>query len=265
MRNLIVAVMSALALSDCATNTVSNTAKPVVVSMTQQVQTQPTTRAITYDMSTRVQPVYPGFDTIYGIQGTVVVMVLVKSDGQVAHARVDKYAAYPELDDAAINAVRQWHFIPGRKNGLAVSGYARIPVNFSVDKWLVPKDWPANYIHARSVLDIHAIPYSSVDDALLAVSTALREPIGFSPSGKIQNFPIRDNQGIVREWWLFADMDSEYAMAVHYVFAGTTAAPEIRVSSLCRGGAGFCDSRTSWLLMGPVFARNSQPSDASSP
>jgi len=265
MRNLIVAVMSALALSACATNTVSNTAKPVVAPLAQEAQGQPANSSLTYDMGTRVQPDYPGFDVIYGIQGSVVLMTLVMPSGQVVDIKVEKSAGYRELDRAAINAVRQWHFIPGRKNGVAVAGYARIPFNFSAKNLVVPRDWPANYIHARFVLDTHTTPYPSVDDALLAVSTSLHAPIAVSSNRKIQNFAIRDNQGMVREWWLFTDMDTEYAMALHYVFAGAPEAPEIRVSALCRGGTEFCDSRTSWLLTGPIYARNSQPSAASSP
>lgn len=265
MRNLIVAVVSALALSACATNTVSNTAKPVVAPMAQQVQAPPANSSLTYDMGARVQPIYPGFDAIYGIQGTAVLLVLVMPSGQVVDIKVEKSAGYRELDRAAIDAVRQWHFIPGRKNGVAVAGYARIPVNFSVNNWSVPKNWPANYVHPHSVLDTHTIPYASVDDALLAVATASGAPITVNPPRKVQSFIIRDDSGMVREWWSFTDMDTEYAMALRYVFSGTPEAPEIRVSALCRAGAEFCGNRTSWLLTGPIFARNSQPSAASSP
>lgn len=256
--------MCALAVSACATNIVSNTAKPVVAPMPQQVEAQPANSSLSYVTGPRAQPIYPGFDAIYGIQGTAVLMVLVTPDGQVTSVRVDKSAGDRQLDRAAINAARQWHFIAGRKNGVAVPGYARIPVNFSMEHYSLPNDWPTNYIHPRYVLDTQPMPYASVDDALLAVSTA-RVPMSIIPSRESQTFIILDNKGSVHEWWIFADMDTEYATAIRYVFAGTPAAPEIKVSALCRGGASFCDSRAPWLLRGPVFARASQSSAASSP
>ena len=87
------------------------------------------------------------------------------------------------------------------------------------------------------------------------------------PSRESQMFVIRDDKGAVHEWWIFTDMDTEYATALRYTFTytGMPAVPEIKVSALCRGGASFCDSKASWLLRGPLFATGLQSSAEKSP
>jgi protein TonB len=267
MRNLTLAAVCALAVSACATNASNNRPQSMVAPIEQKEQALPASSGLNYDSPSRVQPIYPGFDSVYGIQGTVILMALVMPDGRVTSIRVEKSAGDRQLDRAAINAVRQWRFIAERKNGVAVEGYARIPVNFSVEVPSLPDNWPANYAHPRSVLDTDPIPYPSVDDALLAVSTAAGEPIAINTSSEAQTYIIRDSKGSVHEWWIFTDMDTAYATALRYVFtySGTPSTPEVKVSALCRSGVSFCDSRASWLLRGPVFARGAQPTAASTP
>jgi hypothetical protein len=110
------------------------------------------------------------------------------------------------------------------------------------------------------------MPYASVDDALLSL-TAARGSMEIISGRKSQTFIVRDDKGAVHEWWIFMDMDTEYATALRYTFTGSgmPAAPEIKVSVLCRGGTAFCDSRAPWFVRGPVFARGLQPSAERSP
>jgi TonB family protein len=265
MRNLTLAAVCALAVSACATNTSNNRAQSMVAAE-QDTKAQPANSDLSYDPVAHAQPIYPGFDVIFGIQGEAVLMVLVNPDGQAADIKVEKSAGARELDRAAINAVRQWRFIPGRKSGVAQAGYARIPISFGMEEPSLPNAWPMSYIHPRYVLDTQPMPYASVDDALLSV-TAARGSMEIIPSRKSQTFIVRDDKGAVHEWWIFMDMDTEYATALRYTFtdSGMPAAPEIKVSSLCRGGAAFCDNRASWFMRGPAFARGLQPSAERSP
>lgn len=254
MRNLIVAVVSALALCACATNTAGHR-PPAVAAIVQSAQGQPANLPLGYDSGPQVKPRYPGFDGMYGIQGTVVLLVLVMPSGQVVDIKVEKSAGHRELDRAAIDAARQWHFIPERKNGMAVAGYARIPVIFSTPDWKVPGDWPANYAHPRYLLDNSAMPYASVDDAFVGVLKAAHGAMADNVNGEIQTFVVRDGSGVIRERWSFTDMDTENAMALHYVFTGTGKAPVVRVAALCRRGIAICAGKVAWLLKGPTFAR----------
>jgi protein TonB len=65
------------------------------------------------------------------IQGTVELLVVVKADGTVAIQDVRKALGYG-LDQKAIDAVKTWRFIPGRKDGIPVATRVLISVNFTL-------------------------------------------------------------------------------------------------------------------------------------
>ncbi len=62
-------------------------------------------------------------------QGTVLLNIIVDADGHVADARVAR-AAGLGLDERAIEAVKQWRFKPGTKDGRAVPVAAQVQVTF---------------------------------------------------------------------------------------------------------------------------------------
>jgi protein TonB len=61
--------------------------------------------------------------------GTVHVLFVVDPDGRVENPIVQKQA-HPALDRAALGAVKQWKFEPGRRNGEAVRFRMRVPITF---------------------------------------------------------------------------------------------------------------------------------------
>jgi periplasmic protein TonB len=65
------------------------------------------------------------------VQGTVELIVIVKADGTVDIQNVSKSLGYG-LDQKAIDAVKTWKFIPGRKDGVPVATLVSISVNFSL-------------------------------------------------------------------------------------------------------------------------------------
>ncbi|MGD9842095.1 MAG: energy transducer TonB [Steroidobacteraceae bacterium] len=67
-----------------------------------------------------------------GEQGTVLLSVIVDTQGLVHNIRVYKTSGYRSLDDAAVKAVRQARFRPYTRNGMAVAVEVRIPVEFSL-------------------------------------------------------------------------------------------------------------------------------------
>ena len=79
---------------------------------------------------TRVPPSYPDAAREKGVQGTVQLQVLVKTDGTVGDVRVT--VSVPGLDDAAKACVRQWKFKPGMTAGKPVEAWVGIPVHFSI-------------------------------------------------------------------------------------------------------------------------------------
>ena len=77
-----------------------------------------------------VRPVYPPDALAARIQGVVIVEVALDTEGHVHDARVLR--SIPELDDAALTAVRQWEFTPSIVNGKPVPIVMTVTVNFTL-------------------------------------------------------------------------------------------------------------------------------------
>jgi protein TonB len=76
------------------------------------------------------RPQYPQEAFIKKIEGTVLVEILIDSQGHVARARVVQ--SVPLLDAAALQTVYQWVFMPAVKHGRPVPTLAHIPVAFRI-------------------------------------------------------------------------------------------------------------------------------------
>jgi protein TonB len=77
----------------------------------------------------RVQPAYTAEAKAAKIQGTVTLRLVVDRNGEPRDVEVVK-PLEPGLDLNAMQAVTQWRFEPGRKDGLAVDVIANIEINF---------------------------------------------------------------------------------------------------------------------------------------
>lgn len=75
-------------------------------------------------------PVYPLVAREARIQGIVIVDAHVGPDGRVIDARVLR--SIPELDQAALDAVRQWEFAPTIVDGAPVAVVMTLAINFSL-------------------------------------------------------------------------------------------------------------------------------------
>jgi periplasmic protein TonB len=78
----------------------------------------------------QTRPQYPQEAFIKKIEGTVLVEILIDSQGRVARARVIQ--SVPLLDAAALQTVYQWVFQPAIKHGRPVATIAHIPVSFRI-------------------------------------------------------------------------------------------------------------------------------------
>jgi TonB family protein len=76
------------------------------------------------------RPVYPRLARLRGYEGIVVLKVEVLTDGTVGRIEIGRSAGYDILDRAALAAVRNWKFEPGRKEGRAVAMGVDVPVRF---------------------------------------------------------------------------------------------------------------------------------------
>lgn len=82
-------------------------------------------------LRTQVAPEYSDDARKARIQGTVELLVIIQADGTVQFDRVQTSLGYG-LDQKAIEAVKQWKFIPSRKDGRPVPVWMSIVVNFSL-------------------------------------------------------------------------------------------------------------------------------------
>lgn len=77
-----------------------------------------------------VAPVYPAIAQAARVQGVVIIQATIGVDGAVVDATVLR--SIPLLDQAAIEAVRQWRFTPTRLNGQPVDVIMTVTVNFQL-------------------------------------------------------------------------------------------------------------------------------------
>lgn len=82
----------------------------------------------------QVYPSYPATARRLGIQGTTRLRVQVLADGHVGEIVVEVSAGHPDLDRAAADAVRQWHFEPARKGTEPVVSWVLLPVQFELKR-----------------------------------------------------------------------------------------------------------------------------------
>lgn len=75
-----------------------------------------------------VPPAYPPMAQQARIEGIVIIEAVIGTDGRVKEARVLRSKAL--LDDAALQAVRQWVFTPTTLNGVPVPVIMTVTVNF---------------------------------------------------------------------------------------------------------------------------------------
>ena len=76
-----------------------------------------------------VQPTYPPAALAANVQGAVVLDAHIGVDGSVLDASVLR--SIPLLDDAAVEAVRQWRYVPTLLNGAPVEVMVTVTVNFN--------------------------------------------------------------------------------------------------------------------------------------
>lgn len=78
-----------------------------------------------------VQPKYSEFAREAGLEGTVMVDVLVGTDGRVKDARVSR-SVHSALDSAALAAARRVIFSPGKQRDIPVEVWVTLPYAFTL-------------------------------------------------------------------------------------------------------------------------------------
>jgi TonB family protein len=87
----------------------------------------------------RIEPKYTEEARKAGVEGAIVLQLVVNAEGRPENVRVVK-GLRSDLDENAVAALQQWKFEPGKKGGKPVSVFATIQVRFRVP--LSPTDDP---------------------------------------------------------------------------------------------------------------------------
>lgn len=80
------------------------------------------------------QPEYPRDAQRRGQSGRVLLRVDVGADGTATNVDFVQRSGTPELDRAAMNAVRKWHFSPARRDGKPIASSVNVPIDFVLPK-----------------------------------------------------------------------------------------------------------------------------------
>ncbi len=77
---------------------------------------------------------YPRIALLNRQEGTVVVRLLVLSNGEVGDVNLVKSSGYPQLDAAALIGAGDWRYLPAIRNGRPVSSEVEVAIRFKLAK-----------------------------------------------------------------------------------------------------------------------------------
>ncbi len=78
-------------------------------------------------------PAYPRLSRRMGEQGTVVLRVFINTDGRAEKAEVRTSSGYGRLDEAALDTVQRWRYVPGKRGGVPEAMWFNVPIRFVLD------------------------------------------------------------------------------------------------------------------------------------
>ena len=78
------------------------------------------------------EPPYPPAARRRHQEGVVLVSVRVTAQGRTEKVEIKQSSGYSLLDEAALNAVRDWEFVPARLGPIALASEIEVPVRFKL-------------------------------------------------------------------------------------------------------------------------------------
>lgn len=79
------------------------------------------------------KPIYPNIARRQHWEGRVMLRVQVSAEGSSDSVRVQHSSGHEELDEAAVEAVRKWRFIPAKRGDTPVSCSVLVPIIFTLN------------------------------------------------------------------------------------------------------------------------------------
>lgn len=78
-------------------------------------------------------PAYPPLSRRLREQGKVMLRVFVGLQGLPEKVELDRSSGSERLDRSALEAVKQWKFVPARQGSMPVAAWVRVPISFSLE------------------------------------------------------------------------------------------------------------------------------------
>ncbi|MCU0764116.1 MAG: energy transducer TonB [Hydrogenophaga sp.] len=77
-------------------------------------------------------PVYPAVSRRLGEQGRVLFDVYILPDGTVGEIKLKRSSGFARLDEAALEAVRQWRYVPAKRGDQPIPYWYVQPIDFAM-------------------------------------------------------------------------------------------------------------------------------------
>ncbi|ATG88555.1 TonB family protein [Methylomonas koyamae] len=78
------------------------------------------------------KPEYPSIARSRGWQGKVLLRVQVDAEGRAEAVALEQSCGHDMLDESALEAVKQWRFVPAKRDDVAVASSVLVPIIFSL-------------------------------------------------------------------------------------------------------------------------------------
>lgn len=79
------------------------------------------------------KPPYPPMSKRLNEQGKVVVRVLIGANGEPSNPQILTSSGYDRLDQTALETIKRWRFVPGKRAGVPEAMWFNVPMNFVLD------------------------------------------------------------------------------------------------------------------------------------
>lgn len=107
----------------------------IVANATPTIEPSGPVAGVRLEYSDAPAPTYPREQLLAGIEGTVLLQVLVDVDGRPLEVTIHRSSGDRDLDAAARRQVlRKWTFRPAMKDGRAVQAIGIVPIDFNLDR-----------------------------------------------------------------------------------------------------------------------------------
>jgi protein TonB len=106
-----------------------------IVTPHEKIAEEPVTEQEKFDVAylNNPAPIYPKMSRRQGEQGRVLLKVLVSEKGVADQVQLETRSGFEKLDQAAVDAVKKWSFVPAKRSNQAISTYVLVPVKFSLN------------------------------------------------------------------------------------------------------------------------------------